>query len=137
MAEEVGAHHLAGVAGGRARQRLRCAQRRQSIGAAYVVQLVDRVACRGGGGWSGDGDNLSNSGERVTLEKPQESDDPMDPTDISWIIVDEVMYGDTSPWPISPDSGGDALQRKVTAMDGDDSGHDPANWEADTPSPGQ
>jgi len=92
------------------------------------------------GPWSGD---LSNSGGRVTLEKPQDSDDPANPQDISWIIVDECIYNDYWPWPVDsygvgintgPDGTGGSLHRISTAADA--SGNDPANWQTATPSPG-
>lgn len=54
---------------------------------------------------------LSNQGERVAIERPQASDDPSDPLDISWVVVDEVVYADQPPWPASADGGGDALIR--------------------------
>ncbi|MEN8127146.1 MAG: lamin tail domain-containing protein [Planctomycetota bacterium] len=83
------------------------------------------------GPWSGD---LSNNGERLTLEKPQDSDDPLDPAAISWIIVDECVYNDYWPWPVEPDGAGDSLNRISSA--GVASGNDPANWQSVNPSPG-
>jgi hypothetical protein len=95
------------------------------------------------GPWSGD---LSNNGERVTLEKPQDSDDPLDPAAISWIIVDECIYNDYWPWPVDPDGEGpdtgpdgtgDSLNRKpATVVAPDKSGNDPDNWEVAMPTPG-
>jgi hypothetical protein len=54
---------------------------------------------------------LSNRGERVALERPQDSDDPLAPLDISWVVVDELFYFDRAPWPASADGGGHALIR--------------------------
>ena len=54
---------------------------------------------------------LSNEGERVALEKPQDSDDPLKPDDISWIVVDELFYFDQSPWSAEADGTGHALTR--------------------------
>lgn len=83
------------------------------------------------GPWSGD---LSNNGERITLEKPQDSDDPLDPAAISWISVDECIYNDYWPWPTEPDGTGSALKR-VSSLPAA-SGNNAANWEANAPSPG-
>jgi hypothetical protein len=60
------------------------------------------------GGYSG---SLSDRGERVSLERPQDSDDPLDPLDISWVVVDEVYYFDQSPWPQNADGAGYPLMR--------------------------
>ena len=89
---------------------------------ALIAQIV--------GPWQG---NLSNRGERVALEKSLPGDDPAAP--LAWVIVDEVIYGDTSPWPAGPDGEGEALQR-ITPDPGD-SGNDPTNWQAAAPTPGR
>jgi len=69
----------------------------------------------------------------VALEKSLPGDDPAAP--LAWVIVDEVIYGDTSPWPAGPDGEGEALQR-ITPDPGD-SGNDPTNWQAAAPTPGR
>ena len=74
---------------------------------------------------------LANRSERVALEKPQYPDLPGEP--YSWVIVDEVIYGNQQPWPEAANGGGDSLQR--TGVSG--AGNDPINWMAATPSPGR
>ena len=81
------------------------------------------------GPWAG---SLSNGGERIALEKPTVSDDPGDP--IAWVVVDEVIYSDISPWPESPDGQGLVLER--VEADPSRSGNDPTNWQAAEPTPG-
>jgi hypothetical protein len=73
---------------------------------------------------------LGNRSDRVALEKPQYPDLPGDP--YPWVIVDEVIYGNQSPWPASANGAGTALQRLAVTQ----SGNDPANWIAEAPSPG-
>ncbi|MBN2163790.1 MAG: lamin tail domain-containing protein [Pontiellaceae bacterium] len=55
--------------------------------------------------------HLSNEGERVAIEWPQESDDPLYPMDISWVVLDELYYFNQSPWPDEADGTGYALVR--------------------------
>ncbi len=81
------------------------------------------------GPWDGD---LSNSGERLALKRPQAADVVGEP--VSWVIVDEVIYADVFPWPVAADGGGFSLQRNCS--DGSRSGNDPVNWRAEVPSPG-
>jgi len=71
------------------------------------------------GPYTGD---LSDSGERLALERPQASDDLLDPDNISWIIVDEVIWLDEAPWNPNADGTGLALMRTGTA------GNDPLSW---------
>ena len=90
-----------------------------AYGGAGLTPGVDLV-----GPWEG---NLSNRGERLSLEKP-DGDPP------AWAIVDEVLYSDVTPWPAGTDGQGAALGRLHT--DDPHPGNDPANWKAVTPSPG-
>ncbi len=72
---------------------------------------------------------LANSSDRVALEKPQASETPGNP---SWVVVDEVIYADQSPWPCGSDGTGTSLQR----VSADGAGNDPLNWTAQAPTPG-
>jgi len=73
---------------------------------------------------------LSNGGERVALEKPMEPTVVTDP--LIWVIVDEVIYSDQTPFPAESDGGGFGLNREFSHR----SGNDPDNWNAYTPTPG-
>jgi len=67
------------------------------------------------------------------LEKPQVSTDTA--ADVDWVIMDEVFYSSTSPWPAGTDATGDCLRRQHA--DETHSGNDPANWQASAPTPGK
>ena len=73
---------------------------------------------------------LDNRGGRVSLEAPQAPDAAGDP--VSWVVMDEVVYADDSPWPESPDGDGDSLHRVAANFDADN----PGNWTAGPPTPG-
>jgi hypothetical protein len=81
------------------------------------------------GPWSG---SLSNASERVALERPQAPDQVGDLG--SWVVVDEVSYADTPPWPQAADGEGQALHR--VHADQYHCGNDPSNWQAAAPTPG-
>src|SRR5439155_7697006 len=74
---------------------------------------------------------LGNRSDRIALEKPQYPDLPGEP--YSWVIVDEVIYGNQSPWPIAANGSGSSLER--TDIGG--SGNNPLNWKAAAPTPGR
>lgn len=63
---------------------------------------------------------LDNGGEGVGLYKP----DAPDTNGVPYVLVEEISYKDSAPWPPGPDGSGSALQRlTLTAY-----GNDPANW---------
>ncbi|MFP6905123.1 MAG: lamin tail domain-containing protein, partial [Verrucomicrobiota bacterium] len=65
---------------------------------------------------------LSNRGERIAIEKPQEADQPGD--DPSWVIVDEVFYYDNAPYATTADGQGYSLHRLLP----DQPGEQAENW---------
>jgi len=93
--------------------------------------FLDRYGLPGGtvlfGSYSG---KLSNQGGRVTLEKPLAPDATDD--DISWVIVDEMVYSEAEPWMISADGMGYGLHRLLS----DAPAADPGSWIDAAPSPG-
>ncbi len=70
---------------------------------------------------------LANNSDRIAIEKPQDPDSTNDP--VSWVIVDEVLYADQSPWPCASDGTGNSLQRVDASLHGSD----PSNWTAEPP----
>ena len=71
---------------------------------------------------------LDNGGERVRLYQP----DTPELGEVPYVLVDEVDYRSTFPWPSAPDGVGPTLQRIIaTAF-----GNDPTNWTGVGPSPG-
>ncbi|UCF42461.1 MAG: lamin tail domain-containing protein [Planctomycetota bacterium] len=84
---------------------------------------------------------LSNAGEKVELLKP--GDPEPDTGFVPYIRVDRVNYSDgghpenfhelgADPWPTDADGGGKSLTRINTSL----YGNDVANWDANTPTPG-
>lgn len=73
---------------------------------------------------------LDNAGGRVALEKPIGPDLPGESS--GWVIVDEVYYSATEPWPTSANGFGHSLHRDNVA----DAGRNPSSWSADDASPG-
>jgi hypothetical protein len=77
------------------------------------------------------GDNLNNSFGRISL---QQADDPPanDPTVTPWVLVDELVYDDLSPWPTSADGTGPSLHRLASGVEGTLA----SNWTSASPGPG-
>jgi len=73
---------------------------------------------------------LPNSSGRVALERPLAADQPGEAG--GWVIVDEVIYVDQSPWPCGTDGTGASLQRQSVLG----WGNDPLQWAGGTPTPG-
>lgn len=78
---------------------------------------------------------LANGGDTVALYKP---DPPQglqhdDAGFVPYILVDQVTFSDTAPWPSEADGLGATLQR-VTA---NKFANDPVNWKAVAPNPGR
>ena len=69
---------------------------------------------------------LQNSGELLEIVAPDNPDTVLGIISMPMVIIDAVRYNDRSPWPLSPDGGGDHLKRTVNS----DYGNDPANWMA-------
>ena len=77
------------------------------------------------GPWSG---ALDNAGETIELRKPA----PPKGTDTPYILVEEVAYSNTAPWPTNADGLGSSLQRAMLSA----YANDPTNWLAAPPTAG-
>ncbi len=81
--------------------------------------------------WGGYNGQLSNSGERVQLQRP-DVPPPEDPTLIPRLNEDEVLYDNLAPWAVTASGGGDSLQRGGPGLYGNAAN----SWTGTTPSPG-
>jgi len=81
------------------------------------------------------GGKLKNSSATIRLFKPDTVQDTSHPDAgfVPFVQVEKVSYGDSAPWPSSPDAGGASLQRRL----GSEYGNDPINWGAMGPTPGR
>ena len=77
------------------------------------------------------GGKLSNSGDRVALEKPQAS--LLAGAGPDWVLMDEVIYSTVPPWAPNVNGTGSALTR---ASQSADDGNAASNWLAMRASPG-
>ncbi len=80
------------------------------------------------------GTQLSNGGERVEIVRPGDLEygNPR-----YWIRAERLTYDDETPWPPSPDGGGDSLHHKSPDTSGVNYSNDVINWQAAPPGPGQ
>ncbi len=78
---------------------------------------------------------LDNHADQVALLRPDTPQMPphADAGFVPYILVEQVSYRDTSPWPTNADGGGDSLQRVLPA----EYGNDPVNWTAAAPTAGR
>jgi hypothetical protein len=77
---------------------------------------------------------LDNNGEELQLQKPDAPQTVPGPDFglVPYIVADRVVYGDTAPWPTSPDRSGDALKKLTSTF----YGNEPLNWQGGAPTPG-
>jgi hypothetical protein len=75
---------------------------------------------------------LSNGGELIRLRKPDGPTLVNGVSTVPYIDMDNVNYGDRSPWPSGPDGLGPSLERINPAGFADD----PGNWRASVPNGG-
>jgi hypothetical protein len=80
------------------------------------------------------GSALDNLGERIKLLRPDPPQTIPDPFIgfVPYVLVDEVNYSSSAPWPTNAGVGGNSLQRTISGNYGDD----PINWQAAAPTAG-
>jgi uncharacterized protein YjbI with pentapeptide repeats len=98
------------------------------LAAFRTLYALTDPGLRIGGPYNG---KLANSSARVALEKPQAPGTAGG--SVSWVIVDEVLYADQSPWPCGTDGTGASLQRQAYTG----SGSNPLQWAGGPPTPGR
>jgi hypothetical protein len=78
--------------------------------------------------------HLANEGESLKLYQPDTPELPSSPHPglVPYVLVEEVHYSNSSPWPIGANGTGNSLQRLACVSFADD----PANWQAGSPTPG-
>lgn len=81
------------------------------------------------GPWSG---KLDNSVEQIELKYPDRPD-VAGTVFVPYVMVEQISYADTNPWPAAAEGLGNSLQRHVTTA----FGNDPTNWFAGSPTAGQ
>lgn len=74
--------------------------------------------------------SLSNRSGRVAIEKPEQAD--LVGESNLWVVIDEVIYSDQSPWSLHADGVGESLWRSGLTLPG----CDPDAWSSSAPSPG-
>jgi Lamin Tail Domain/Bacterial TSP3 repeat len=76
---------------------------------------------------------LDNGGESISLFAPDKPETlPPDVGLVPYVLIEQVVYSDTTPWPTNADGLGQSLQRLTFAA----YGNDPANWFAGAPTAG-
>jgi hypothetical protein len=80
------------------------------------------------------GSALHNQGERVSLLRPDPPQTIPDPFIgyVPYVLIDEVTYSGSAPWPTNANATGNSLQR----LRGGGYGSEPANWQAAAPTAG-
>jgi hypothetical protein len=78
--------------------------------------------------------NLNNAGERVALYKPDgvQGEHHENAGYVPYVLVDQVEYGNSAPWPEGANGTGHSLQRFLSSS----YGNDPLNWDAAPPTAG-